>query len=257
MRAARCFMSVIGLLHFHGCASIQDGQLATVLDEKLRPIAGHSSECGLVVSGREVTDYSSPQIGMVALTFENQSQEWIHLESMSIDFGDATKNQAVQFPWGTDLESWKFAVEHRNAIKQHNQDMALFAIFAVGDALSTFSSKGSAVSVAGGMVSTLAMVPSFVNALQPPETRVFFPRGHLLSEPVSVPPGLFAKKWVVMHVPDSPNIGCIDRMVLSYRVKEHGSERVLLIFKLKGSISEWQRLTCQPRPTTFSHKPGA
>lgn len=252
MRLWFWFLYVICLLPFHGCASVQDGQLATVLDEKLRPIGGSCSNSGLIVSGREVVDYSSPQIGMVALTFQNTSKEWIHLESISIDFGDAKKNQAVQFPWGADLDSWKFAVEHRNAIKQHNQEMALFVISAAGATLNILSGKGSDIGKIGGMISAVAVVPLVVDSLLSSNLNAYFPRGHLLSEPVSIPPGLFAKKWLVMHVPDSPSIGCIDRMVLSYEVKERGPEKVFLIFKLNSSLSQWQEASCMQSPTTFS-----
>jgi hypothetical protein len=68
-----------------------------------------------------------------------------------------------------------------------------------------------------------------------------FPRSHLFATPFSIPPGLFAKKWVLLHGPKAPGSDCISTIEFDYDAAK-GRERIRLHFDRSGS--EWQSAAC-------------
>src|SRR4029077_14255747 len=82
-----------------------------------------------------------------------------------------------------------------------------------------------------------------------------FPPTHLLTLPLRVPPGLFAKRWLLLYTAAQPLGGCIDSFILNYETSAHEHGRVLLKFKngynyssADGVGSEWQWKSCGPPP---------
>jgi hypothetical protein len=78
------------------------------------------------------------------------------------------------------------------------------------------------------------------------------PNNHLLSLPFVVPPGLFAKRWVLFHTPD-PTSPCVASVLLDYDIKDKGRERAWLIFRGPYDNSEWQRKACSPLKDPHIH----
>ena len=63
-----------------GCATIKSGEYALPLDAKGRVAAAPVTAAGLLISGKEVSDLSSPYFGLLEVTFENPTAEWVHID---------------------------------------------------------------------------------------------------------------------------------------------------------------------------------
>jgi hypothetical protein len=75
------------------------------------------------------------------------------------------------------------------------------------------------------------------------------PSDHLLSGPISVPPGLFAKRWIVLHTPNPGATGRVRSMQLGYRLDHGHVEYVSLAFRAPDTSSEWQAEPCEGQAT--------
>lgn len=69
---------------------------------------------------------------------------------------------------------------------------------------------------------------------------------HLLSLPLAIPPGLYARRWVVLGTKaPAADVGCIDWLVLDYDDDAGERERVALTFRSRPGRSHWQRAACK------------
>lgn len=232
-----------------GCANIQNEHVATPLDERGELLEHAETKSGLVISGQEVTAFASPHFGMVEVTFENKSSDWVRIPRLALEFGNATMNEAVSLPSGTDLTAWYLATLQRNDINDTNARSALLGLSVLGETAAllgaasgerNLAAAGTGLSLVAGAAAT---ADGISDAIQSAERARVLPTTHLLALPLAVPPGLFAKKWVLLNTRerDAP---CIVGMILDYDVESYGRERVLLRFRRPGDRSEWQRRAC-------------
>lgn len=239
-----CRISMIALFLNLGCATVQGRHRATAYDPQGQVSKTESTPSGLVVSSDELTDYASEQFGLVAVTFENRTKEWRHLESLSVDFGSARRNDLVRLPWGDDLESWLVAAQQKRIIERTRIRNSL-ALLAIGGAVTgALADRGSGVAQMGGGVAAVALTASFLSSLEA-SARPRLPLNHLLAGSVAVPPGLFAKRWIVIQTPGDNSLGCVSKMHLTYRVAELQAERVTLVLREPTDHSTWQAAACE------------
>jgi hypothetical protein len=230
-----------------GCASTAPGKYARPIDEYGQFLDTHRTPAGLKISARELSSLASEHFGFVEVTFENTTSHWIHIERMNLSFGDRAKNQGVFVPWGSELESWRRAIEERNEVRETNAETAL-ALLAIGGAVVAAASNDQPLKAAGGMVAVGALSTAFVRdvdrRVRGTEDAKPFPATHLLEVPFPVPPGLHSKRWIVLNTPT--NIGCIDSMILDYDNNGGRRERVWADFR--ANRSEWQNKVCPRYP---------
>lgn len=230
-----------------GCASIASGKYARPIDEHGWLLDSPRTAAGLKVSAREIRSLASEHFGFVEVTFENTTSHWIHIESMNLRFGDLVKDKNVFVPWGTELESWRRAIEERNEVRETNTDTAL-ALIALGGAVAAGASNDRSVKATGGLVAVGALGTMLVRhtdqRVSAAQDARPFPATHLLELPFPVPPGLHSKRWIVLNTP--ANVGCIDSMILDYEIGKSQRERVWADFRSRGS--EWQRKVCPGYP---------
>jgi len=242
-------LAALALSGAQACASIGSEYAATPVDAEGRLMAGRRMPSGLAISGEELRTYASAYFGMVELTFENGTAEWIHIDRVSLDFGSAASNEAVVLPDGPDLDAWYEATLQRNDIRDTNAATALGALFAVGQAVAVVGALSGEreVAAAGGALAlgsaTAALIDGQDRRVQDAEGVRVMPQSHLLNVPFAVPPGLFAKKWVLLQTRSRP-APCINTMLIDYETRERGRERALLTFRTAFESSEWQRRTC-------------
>lgn len=223
-----------------GCATVANTHAA-------RPVnadgtsGGARSTSGLVVSGEELEEVSSPEFGVLAVTFENPTREWLRIDSIALDFGSDVRNQSILIPWGEQLASWELATSQRQAIRAANTSATL-SLLAIGGGLAAGLGRRSAVGAVGGLVGLAAVAALWGRAIDDNATAATFPSKHLLATPFSVPPGLFAKKWILLNGPTAGASGCITSVRIEYDVANKGRERVFLPFSRSGS--QWQRGAC-------------
>jgi hypothetical protein len=231
-----------------GCASIRTGAYATPVDASGHRLGSSATTSGLMISGREVTDLSSPYFGLVELTFENTSSEWVRIQRMNLDFGTPAKNQLVLVPWGTDITSWRDAAYQRRAIREANTEAALSLIAIGGAVVSAAAPRNSPARALGGLATvgslTALVAKDYQDRVNALEGAATFPESHVLSLPFGVPPGLFSKKWILLNTRPRADVGCVRSMLLDYQTENGQTERVQLEFKPAGTHSEWQSGSC-------------
>jgi len=250
-------LSLFLLLGAAGCAEIASGPQGTSVDALGRPSLEAAKAVPLKVSAGEIWSMSSRYFGEIEFTFENPSGKWIRVEQVALDFGSVQNNQAVYFPWGTQLKSWADATSQRNAIKNANDATAL-ALIGVGGALVSVAAPRGAggLRVLGGMASlgaVMTMLAANVEAeAGAADSAPHFGGDHLFAGPFDVPPGLFVKRWLVINTPDQPALKCLTSVTMTYALADKTSHRVALVFRSIGS--QWQQNVC-PRQENFGSAP--
>jgi hypothetical protein len=248
-----------------GCLTVQSGEYAVPIDPSPSPLPSPGAGGGgqpsreappkapetLAISAGERDDLSSTFFGAIDFTIENAGETWAEIDQLELDFGTPDKNRSVLIPWGTDIQLWDAAILERNGIREANREtaMALFALAgAVGRSAHPRGTAGriGGVVAVGALAGLLASRPSEGHALGGSASDERFPSDALLNLPIRVPPGLFVKRRLLLNTARYPLGGCIDSLILSYRVSRPGgapeSHRVRATFK---TPSEWQTLSCQ------------
>lgn len=225
------------------CETIQSKYVATALDATGKPIAVERDDSGLIVSGEELTELSSPLFGAVEVTFENKSRHWAHLRTTSIRFGSETLDRTIYTPVGDDLFSWQQATLARNGLRRYNTELAFVTAASVGRVTSLAAGRGNALHAAGKLVTLASLGGLLVSEASEPPLELF-PYDHLLADVISVPPGLFAKRWVVFHTPEPKLSGCLCRMQLGFQLDDGRIKYVLLPFRKRYGRSEWEAEVC-------------
>src|SRR6185503_17438380 len=211
-----------------GCATIEDAHPARPISPDGRLSKNRATASGLVVSGEELEELSSPYFGVLAFTFENPTSEWVRIENVILDFGSQARNDSIVLPWGEEIVSWEQATSQRNAIR-HANTSTLLSVLMVGGFVAA-RAGGRTTAPVGGVVGLAAVSGLWAKSLADKTSTVTFPPAHLFATPFSVPPGLFSKKWVLLNGPRTTEIGCVQSVVLEYDTSK-GRERVHLQFR--------------------------
>jgi hypothetical protein len=225
-----------------GCASVSSGPYGTRVDDNGHPANGPPAVAGLKVSGTTIDQLSSPSFGVVELTFENESASWIRIRRARLDFGTARLNEAVAIPAGADLEAWRQAIVERMIIRA--DPLASPVFFALGAARHRHGTGP-----VPGPLEAQPVEQSIATFVAPPAEQSgpapAFPPYHLYAVPIAVPPGLFAKRWVVLSTPRW--VGCIRRVIVEYEIEDGRQERVALAVRDRpeAGSSEWQEAECR------------
>jgi hypothetical protein len=184
----------------------------------------------LRISACELPELASDYFGAVEVTFENQSPVWIQIDSVALDFGSPEKNQSVAIPQGPDIDSWARAVlQGRDAFVNHGYVTRELVQLGVLNNQASPQPQTSPQPAAALAPAAAPAGPSF-------------PATHLLAVPFRIPPGLFAKRWLVLGTGPAQPAGCIDSMTLDYQTADGWRERVPVHFKALGSA--WQAPAC-------------
>jgi hypothetical protein len=223
-----------------GCATVAEGRLAQPIDP-----AGHyapATASGLVVHGREVVDLSSANFGVLEFTLENPTDHWIRVEQVHVDFAGPGANAGVTPVAPDDIGAWRHAIEQRNAVRAVNTQTAL-DLLALGAAVGAGRRHaGPARAAAVGVAVAAAMVGGAASSRED-----LYPDDHIYAVPIAIPPGLFAKRWIVFNTDAAANRSCLDRAVLDYETADQRRERVVLDFRSGANSSEWQTAACRAR----------
>ena len=243
-----------GAIPLSGCATVNSGDYGVALDNTGHPRTPAPENERLKISAGERGALSSAYFGVVEVTFENNTSAWIQIDHIDLDFGSADKNKSVFIPWGQDIDTWEEATLQRNAIRAVNRETALGVIAIAGTVASAAGSHHAAGAI-GGTVALGALAGIYAqdrsDAIEATREPSRFPPTHLLTLPLRVPPGLFAKRWLLLYTAARPLGGCVDSVILSYETAGHEHARVLLKFKggenyssADGNGSEWQLQSC-------------
>ena len=240
-------------LSLAGCASALRGNYAYPID-----IQGHLSDSpatisDLVIRGRELNDLSSPYFGVLEISFENPTSRWIRVTRIGVDFRNRVKNAGVHVTLGEDAESWARATLQRNAVRQANTASGLEAL-AVSGALAQALAPKTAVGQAGAAVAVGALGAAAVDEAAErasyAEDVPLSPSYHLFAVPISVPPNLFSKRWLLLNTDEAVQSSCVRGLTIDFETEAGPVEHVWLAFRGGPGRSEWQRAACYKNDVT-------
>lgn len=245
MNSTRPLFYLVIAIYLQGCASIHSGQFAQPVDSAgvAEKTIGHSTGLGLIVSGKENENFSNRFFGNIDLTFENTSSKWIRIKKVVLEFSDPKINQAVRIPVGADLVAWSEATQQRNAVRDANTALALGTIAAIGAGTAALANDNN-VRAAGATLGAVGAGGLSIHGIRAVNSQLelarFVPKSHILSDDFVVPPGLHAKKWVTLYVPEPEKIPFVQELYISYTTDDGKTEKVLLPLRDKKTRSEWQ-----------------
>jgi hypothetical protein len=243
MKQSHTYLATASILSAYcfviGCASVPMGERARPIDATGKPVEGSRLKGRLEVSGMNVPALASRHFGMIVITFENNTSSWQYIRDVRISLSRPDLNKRVVVPSGRELEAWLDATWIRNDYGLHSTEHGLFAA-GLGDWISRVR-VGHRAHTPGPQPAPTAQALQTIAQLRasPLPEHAYLPE-HLFDEAISVPPGLFAKRWIVLNTPNDLN-ACIRGLVIDFTAEEH-RESVWLPVETRGS--EWQNDYC-------------
>jgi len=189
-----------------GC--LHSGAMAVYLDEQGKLIDREETGRGLVVSCTQDYSLSDATTRLVNVTLENRSQLAQHLSEIRVSVRPEVA-QSVEVPAGVELQQWVEALVAQRAL-QAERASALVAGLSVVAALDATHHDGSALFDGVLAVSAVASTA--------------FPEQHLLSGPTTIPPQLFLRRFLVLHLKAS--LKPTERFILTFKYENGAVETV-------------------------------
>lgn len=222
----------------HGCASVHSGRYAEQVGEE---------DQSLVVSAKLNSMMSGDYFGMLEFTFENRSEEWVHIKEVRIEPEMSKGQEYVTVLAGEKLNQWYNSTMARNAISQHNAAIGAGLLMGVG-AVAAGRGNNSTTQVAGKVLATAALGSLTLQSLNKTLDRIegaqIFPHSHIYHGETYVPPGLFVRKWLVLNTRQHDKMDDFYRVKIIATMEDGEVKRYIAKFKQGG---EWSR-----KNTSFS-----
>jgi hypothetical protein len=192
-----------------------------------------NNNINLAVSAESVGD-AADSFELIYVTFENKGDRWIKIEDVEVPI-EPKDIDKISVVVGKDLTDWASAVEEREKLRQHNKEVALASVAAVGAVAAIATSKsesntGKAVNATGGALVAGALSYALVDTISNSRTIANSPKkvpeNHIY-QPFSVPGKLFIRKWLLINRPSGMKI---DELVLSVKTIDGERERYVVHF---------------------------
>jgi len=215
----KVILILASLLNF-GCASYQAGRYAEVVSGE------HPNNTP--ITGKLDRTLSTDHYAVIHFNFGNNSDQWLRVKKVRLDFQDKKLNKVINLVIGKDISTWAESISHKIAIDQWNRDIIIGSI-AIAGAVVGGNSGSSDLAKAGAAVYSGAYGVLVANQMIDQMNNLgrsnLFPRTHLYQS-FSVPAGLFTKRWVLLQinrkeVPDHIyfNVEYLDGSKAKYKVK--------------------------------------
>lgn len=224
-------LQLIVIALFMSCASVDYSNVGAVVNSDNTPTERTHTKSGLKISAEEDETFASEYFGVINFSFVNNSQDWITIKNIKLDFGNDTINSNVTIISGNDIQAWKESTMLRNKIDEHNQNVFWSSLALSGAWLST--SSNSDVKAAGNNILLGAITSLSVKEMTEASDRIqyatIFPTNHLLNSNFTIPPGLFVKKWIVINTKNHKQTGIITKFDIEYQTSNLETEKVRII----------------------------
>lgn len=222
---------VVSFLANGGCATLATGEAAIPLNAAGQAMP--ESSAPLVVRSREIDDVSIAHVPVLEVTFENRSNQWRKISTPRILVANPETAGPVQIPPPELLRDWHVAAQQRKRVHDANRDTAVelgtTGALIIADA--AMESKDEEVQIAGAVFGLLALTlftaAEHSDRKHEAEALPLVEANHLYAGPISMPPLTTTKRWVLLYTPSQANTTAL-RLILSYDLAEHGTQRVLL-----------------------------
>jgi hypothetical protein len=246
MKKVTLFALLAAITLFINCATVHNGEYAIPVDQKGHHKIDFNTKTGLdlIISSIEYESLSSKYFGVINITFENKSDEWVKIKKIIIDFGNDDKNKNIKITSGNELHYWAKSISKKREIAEFNKKIILGSIGIIGLGVaggtknSNLKNIGSALFLGAATSLAVTEYNRNLNKIQNPR---IFPENHLLSANFAIPPGLFVKKWIVLNSKNYRKTKIIDKVYLRCITEEGKSEKFKLVFRnFIQSNSLWQ-----------------
>lgn len=200
------------VLFTSGCASNHSGYLAK---DQSQNKAGDKT---LVVSAEQSTNLSSEYFGYVTITFENLTGNWLELSDMKVEFFDNGHEINISAIKGKKLAQWQRSISSRNAIRNHNESLALSGMLLLGTVAATRSDRSLSEKGLNTMVASAGVITakSLGNDVEKINNSQSVPDSHLANDAL-IPPMLSTKKWIVFNSLKPNELNDLGKFRLTFR----------------------------------------
>jgi len=169
---------------------------------------GQNSDPELRLSVEKSKGLSTSSFIVLEFTVENKGEDFKKFDEVSFSLGPGLEEK-VKLVVGSDLVSWSEGIKNKIERKNHNFRVFIAGLSAVA-AATAVSAKNDKVSVAAeslliagaGIVTVRSFQQMRLNlkASEKSNAAGLIPESHMMYSPLSVPPGLFLKRYAVFHV---------------------------------------------------------
>jgi hypothetical protein len=174
------------------CASYTNGKKASAIGEKKQDVTVKA-----FINKEFTTDYFT----FVQVDFVNNTKDWKDIKKVTLNSSD----KDIKIIVGPRLRDWNNAIRQKVAIDRYNREVlfgAAMGVAAVAAIDSSYkgnveNSKAFLAAMAGTAVAS--DINNLTNNISDLERAVIFPTTHLMA-PFSIPPGLFAKRWILLQI---------------------------------------------------------
>ena len=242
-------LGIVLCLMSGGCATLTTGELGIPLTA-----AGGAAPEGsapLVVRSRKLEDISSAHLPVIEVSFQNPSSEWHNITTARILVANPEVTGVVKIPLNHALRDWQVATGQRQAVAAANRKTASELVTAGGLIVAGVGSQSDnedvqlGTAIVGLLAASAGAGMHYSDRKNDAEQLPLAPSTHLLAGPISVPPGMIVKRWILLYTPDQESSDDL-RLVLSYDLAERGTQRVMLRSKRKVSVNPHAPSTSLP-----------
>lgn len=223
-----------------GCATAHSGKNLA----KTYGSDGKLMNSKLIVSAKEINALASKHFGVVEFTFENKSNKFITIESLSVTFKNKQLDKNIKLIIGNKLQSWNEGQQNVSTLKAQNTAAVLGAISAAGAVASSSNHRktrgaGNVAFFAGAGAMSISRAQ---NRKVAKKLSMAVPSSHLLSTPFSVAPGLFNNKWILLFTENPEKLPYVHTITVTYKDSNKKTKTLEVPFRYsKARRSVWQK----------------
>lgn len=197
-------------------------------------VAKSDKVTGIVISAKLNSDLSSEYFGYFDFTLQNNSDKWIRISKVNVSFPDSGQAERMRFVTGKDFQLWQEAMRKVIAVSQANEKTAMATIAALGYGLAALSGNQTLQTVGTAAFAGAAgsygyqQYGKWQDSLQRAK---MFPENHLMGDTLTVLPGLFVDRWLLINSKDHDKSPYLTRLFVDIETVEGIKERFTLDFR--------------------------
>ena len=205
-----CLSLLLVTILLSACASVHPGKEALQIGGDMIP--------GLKVSAEELSDPSEEAFSMIAVTFENQSSEWIKVEKVDVLIEEKYADK-ISVVVGNDLQSWASAMEARESLRRQNTQTGSLGLTLSGLTLAAVGAgaKNRGLLGAGVLAAVVGQGWRLSDSLHAWYAGAEDPKAvpsDYVTQPFAVPGKMFLRRWLLLNKPVGQQVTVLPIAVL-------------------------------------------
>ena len=193
----------------------------------------------LKISSEIMYRYCTEYFGLVNVTFENKSADWVEVQSVDISFGNPEYDQKVAVVTGERLLAWYDSITAKLESDAFYSRLLLGTIITAGSVISRERGSDLAGAVALGSfgVLTIKELGAIKDRI---ELGQVVPRTHLLSGKFSVPPEFSASRWILFNTKKNDGLPVLTEFDITLALDGGRTQTEKTRFRRSSNSCTWQ-----------------